>query len=120
MSPVDPAAVNKLGKYVSDCRWEAAFGVVRGLDDAAFPEIATAVRDADADWIAYFDPPTVRGLLDEVLQLGKDLAQYRDYATRLEIQLAEAEWIIRDLTNARLGDAAAVARQQRDRGGGRS
>jgi hypothetical protein len=111
---VDLAAVGALGEYVSDCRWSAEAGVVRGLDGAEYPEIATAVRDADAEWIAFFDPPTVRGLLDQLLQLGKDLGQYRAYATRLERQLAEAERIIRDLTAARLADAAKWDHAGRD------
>jgi hypothetical protein len=33
---------------------------------------------------------------------------YRDYAGRLEVQLGEAERIIRDLTQARLNDAAQL------------
>ncbi len=82
---VDLAAIERLGEYVSDCRWSAAFGVVRGLDDAAFPAVATAVRDADAEWIAYFDPPTVRHIVDE-------LAAAREFRNRVFTALEPGRW----------------------------
>jgi hypothetical protein len=66
---VDLAAIEALGEYVSDCRWSAEAGVVRGLDGADYPEIAEVVRNADAEWIAFFDPPTVRRIVAELQQL---------------------------------------------------
>jgi hypothetical protein len=66
---VDLAAIEALGEYVSDCRWSAEAGVIRGLDGANYPEIAEAVRNADAEWIAFFDPPTVRAIITELRQL---------------------------------------------------
>jgi hypothetical protein len=68
---IDLAAIEALGEYVSDCRWSAEAGVVRGLDGANYPEVATAIRDADAEWIAFFDPPTVRAIVAELRQLRK-------------------------------------------------
>lgn len=67
---VDLDAIERLGEYVSDCRWSAGdTSTVRGLDDAEYSEIATAVRLADAEWIAHFDPPTVRAMVEEIRRL---------------------------------------------------
>jgi len=69
---VDLAAIEQLAQYVSDGRWSAEAGVVRAWDGADFPEIATAERAADAEWIAFFDPPTIRKLVDE-LHVAREL-----------------------------------------------
>lgn len=76
---VDLDAIEALGEYVSDCRWSAASGVVRGLDAAAFPEIATTVREDDAQWIAFFDPPTVRRIVTELRELRQDQENWFAY-----------------------------------------
>jgi hypothetical protein len=88
---IDLDAFDRLGEYASDCRWSAVGGEVRGLDGAAYPEIATAIRDADGEWIAALDPPTVRAMVAE-LRAAREvieavLADTNDVSMRTDIAL---------------------------------